>query len=98
MDPMEEESPEKPEEEIQTKRKFMMSGIKDRISYETEIKNLGGEVSSETHFDSTATHLLCIRPARNEKMLASIAAGKWVLHCSYLRDSVEKKYFLDVSI
>lgn len=62
------------------------------------IRDLGGDVSTDTNFDSSATHLLCIRLSRNEKMLGSIAAGKWVLHCSYLRDSERDGRFLDVSI
>lgn len=31
-------------------------------------------------------------------MLGSIASGKWVLHCMYLRDSQQEGKFLDVSI
>ncbi|TGZ37603.1 DNA topoisomerase 2-binding protein 1 [Temnothorax longispinosus] len=78
-----------------TTRKFMLSGIKDRNVYERIIKDLGGDVSTDTNFDNSATHLLCIRLSRNEKMLGSIAAGKWVLHCSYLRDSEQAGRFLD---
>ncbi|XP_015595302.1 DNA topoisomerase 2-binding protein 1-A isoform X2 [Cephus cinctus] len=77
------------------KFKFMLSGIKDRNAYEEVIKILGGEVSTEQNFDMSATHLLCIRPSRNEKMLSSIAAGKWVLHCTYLRDCEQQGKFID---
>lgn len=62
------------------------------------IRDLDGDVSSDACFDISATHLLCIRPSRNEKMLGSIASGKWVLHCMYLRDSEQEGKFLDVSI
>lgn len=62
------------------------------------IKKLGGDVSMCASFDNSATHLLCIRPSRNEKMLSSIAAGKWVLHCSYLRESERAGEFLNVGI
>lgn len=75
--------------------KFMLSGVKERSAYEQVIENLGGQVSTDPNFDITATHLICVRPARNEKMLASIAAGKWILHCSYLRDSETAGKFLD---
>lgn len=51
----------------------------------------------DANFDNSTTHLLCIRPSRNEKMLGSIASGKWILHCSYLRDSERVGKFLDVS-
>lgn len=88
---------ESSEEEIEPpkKLKFMLSGIKDKITYEQVIRNLGGDVSSDAIFDINATHLLCIRPSRNEKMLGSIASGKWVLHCMYLRDSEQEGKFLD---
>ncbi|XP_032667662.1 DNA topoisomerase 2-binding protein 1 isoform X2 [Odontomachus brunneus] len=76
-------------------RKFMLSGVKDRNAYERVIRELGGDVSMDASFDNSATHLLCIRPSRNEKMLGSIASGKWVLHCSYLRDSEREGRFLD---
>ncbi|XP_066593898.1 DNA topoisomerase 2-binding protein 1 [Prorops nasuta] len=81
--------------EMPPTRKFMLSGVKDRTAYEEAILMLGGEVSTEANFDNSATHLLCIRPSRNEKMLGSIASGKWVLHCMYLRDSKQKGHFLD---
>ncbi|XP_076653820.1 mutagen-sensitive 101 [Halictus rubicundus] len=91
-----EETEEKEEEpEPPKKLKFMLSGIKDRTAYEQVIKELGGEVSLDATFDTSATHLLCIRPSRNEKMLGSIASGKWVLHCMYLRDSEQEGKFLD---
>ncbi|XP_063973163.1 DNA topoisomerase 2-binding protein 1 isoform X2 [Diachasmimorpha longicaudata] len=77
------------------KFKFMLSGIKDRENYEALIIKLGGEVSTQSVFDDSATHLLCIRPSRNEKMLGSIAGGKWVLHSSYLRDCEVANRFID---
>ncbi|KOC70830.1 DNA topoisomerase 2-binding protein 1-A [Habropoda laboriosa] len=83
------------EEELEPPKRFMLSGIKDRTAYEQVIKDLGGEVAMDTCFDISATHLLCIRPSRNEKMLGSIASGKWILHCMYLRDSEEEGKFLD---
>ncbi|XP_015119451.1 DNA topoisomerase 2-binding protein 1 isoform X2 [Diachasma alloeum] len=77
------------------KFKFMLSGIKDREYHEALIRKLGGEVSTQSVFDDSATHLLCIRPSRNEKMLGSIAGGKWVLHSSYLRDCETAGRFID---
>lgn len=35
-------------------------------------------------FDASCTHIIVGQPLRNEKYLASMAAGKWVLHRSYL--------------
>lgn len=69
--------------------------MQDRSNYEEIIKHLGGEVSPDAIFDATATHLLCVKPSRNEKMLGSIAAGKWILHCSYLRDCERAGEFID---
>lgn len=80
---------------IKKKWKFMVSGIKDRPEYEKVLGDLGGQISADINYDSTATHLLCVRPSRNEKILASIAAGKWILHCSYLRDCEAAGKFLD---
>ncbi|XP_029032844.2 DNA topoisomerase 2-binding protein 1 isoform X2 [Osmia bicornis bicornis] len=96
-DPDADQTDEESVEEVEPLKrpKFMLSGIKDRTAYEQVIKDLGGDVSSDPTFDITATHLLCIRPSRNEKMLGSIASGKWVLHCMYLRDSEQEGKFLD---
>ncbi|XP_029163393.1 DNA topoisomerase 2-binding protein 1-A isoform X2 [Nylanderia fulva] len=76
-------------------RRFMLSGIKDKKAYEQVILELGGDVSTDPKYDNNATHLLCIRLSRNEKMLGSIAAGKWLIHCSYLRDCEQEGRFLD---
>ncbi|XP_012528474.1 DNA topoisomerase 2-binding protein 1 isoform X2 [Monomorium pharaonis] len=90
-----EEALEDHECEPATTRKFMLSGIKERHTFEQVIRDLGGDVSMDANFDNSATHLLCIKLSRNEKMLGSIAAGKWVLHYSYLRDSERDGRFLD---
>ncbi|XP_043474546.1 DNA topoisomerase 2-binding protein 1-A isoform X2 [Leptopilina heterotoma] len=77
------------------KRKFMLSGLKEKAPCEKVILNLGGEVSTESTFDSTATHLLCMKPSRNEKILCSIASGKWILHANYIKDCEIANKFLD---
>ncbi|XP_058791574.1 DNA topoisomerase 2-binding protein 1 isoform X2 [Phymastichus coffea] len=77
------------------KPKFMFSGIKDKGIAEKFIKEHGGEVSTESSFDPTATHLLCLKPARNEKILSSIAAGKWVLHYHYIEACIEENKFIN---
>ncbi|XP_016844726.1 DNA topoisomerase 2-binding protein 1-A [Nasonia vitripennis] len=78
-----------------SKPKFMFSGIKEKAIAEKLIKELGGEVSTESSFDITATHLLCLKPARNEKVLGSIASGKWVLHYLYIEACRDEKKFVD---
>ncbi|KAI4486795.1 hypothetical protein M0804_006165 [Polistes exclamans] len=77
------------------RRKFMLSGIRDRLIHEQVIRKLGGDVVSDASFDPSATHLMCLKLSRNEKLLGSIAAGKWVIHCMYLRDSEANGNFLD---
>lgn len=44
----------------------------------------GGTVLEKQYFDPSCTHIIVGHPLRNEKFLASMAAGKWVLHRSYL--------------
>lgn len=63
-----------------------------------QIEQLGGELASDLSvYDPICTHLLCSKPARNEKSLSCMAAGKWILHTSYLERSVEQGHFLNVS-
>ena len=72
--------------------------VKDKSIAEKLIIDLGGEVSTESAFDSSATHLICSKPARNEKVLSSIASGKWVLHYSYIEACNKENRFLNVSL
>lgn len=72
-------------------------GFQDRARYELLIGKLGGSVSDKPTFDPSATHLVCNKPARNEKLLASIASGKWVLHKSFLDACKEEGRFVEVS-
>ena len=46
----------------------------------------------------TCTHVIVGRPSRSEKYLAAIAAGKWVLHTSYLETSQKEGGFVEVSM
>lgn len=75
-----------------------MFSYQDKDQAEESIKKIGGEVSNESAFDKTATHLLCLKPSRNEKILSSIASGKWVLHFNYLKACEKEKRFVNVSI
>ncbi len=63
--------------------------------------NLGAEVVDSTSFDARCTHLVVGQPGRNEKFLAAIAAGLWILHPSYVSDSAAQSercfYFVFVS-
>ncbi|XP_045456996.1 DNA topoisomerase 2-binding protein 1-like [Melitaea cinxia] len=77
------------------KRKFMLSSnVDNREEIVEMIQQLGGEVSDGSELDLEATHLLCAAPGRSEKMLGSIAAGKWVLHPAYVARSRQSGRFL----
>lgn len=45
---------------------------------------LGGVVLDLQSFDPSCSHIIVGTPLRNEKYLAAMAAGKWILHRSYL--------------
>lgn len=75
-----------------------MSGFeilqKEQITQQLE--SLGATVSSLNNFDPSATHLIAAKVFRNEKTIASMASGKWILHASYVEKCFEAKQFLDV--
>uniref|UniRef100_A0A8D2P4Z8 DNA topoisomerase II binding protein 1 n=1 Tax=Zosterops lateralis melanops TaxID=1220523 RepID=A0A8D2P4Z8_ZOSLA len=77
---------EKADEETKKLRKFQLSSLnpQERIDYCHLIEELGGTVLEKQYFDPSCTHIIVGHPLRNEKFLASMAAGKWVLHRSYL--------------
>ncbi|XP_010560342.1 PREDICTED: DNA topoisomerase 2-binding protein 1 [Haliaeetus leucocephalus] len=77
---------EKADEEREKHRKFQLSSLnpQERFDYCHLIEELGGIVLEKQCFDPTCTHIVVGHPLRNEKFLASMAAGKWVLHRSYL--------------
>ncbi|XP_053115689.1 DNA topoisomerase 2-binding protein 1 [Hemicordylus capensis] len=74
------------DQKAEKQRKFQLSSLnpQERIDYCHLIEELGGVVLEKQCFDSSCTHTVVGYPLRNEKFLASMAAGKWVLHRSYL--------------
>nr|XP_055037892.1 DNA topoisomerase 2-binding protein 1 [Misgurnus anguillicaudatus]XP_055037894.1 DNA topoisomerase 2-binding protein 1 [Misgurnus anguillicaudatus] len=80
---LEEESEEEIKEEPP---RFLLSSLnpQERIDYSHLIEELGGVVLEKQSFDPSCTHVIVGYPLRNEKYLAAMAAGKWVLHRSYL--------------
>nr|AAG27544.1 BRCT-domain protein MUS101 [Drosophila melanogaster] len=63
------------------------------------ITQLGGKVCENlVNYDDSCTHLLCERPNRGEKMLACIAAGKWILNIQYIEQSHARGDFLDETL
>ncbi|KAJ7322572.1 hypothetical protein JRQ81_018859 [Phrynocephalus forsythii] len=77
---------QKASEEPEKQRRFQLSSLnpQERIDYYHLIEELGGVVLEKQCFDPSCTHTIVGNPLRNEKFLASMAAGKWVLHRSYL--------------
>ncbi|KAG8442840.1 hypothetical protein GDO86_011596 [Hymenochirus boettgeri] len=84
------------DEETTTERRFQLSSLdpQERIDYSQLIEELGGVVIEKQCFDPSCTHIIVGHPLRNEKYLASMAAGKWVLHRSYLEACRSAKRFL----
>ncbi|KAF4532838.1 hypothetical protein B566_EDAN018016 [Ephemera danica] len=82
--------------EISKPYKFMMTGIDETMTkaLENVIRELKGECCEVSTFDPTATHLIACKPTRSEKLLASIASGKWIVNHRFLMDSHKQKGFL----
>ncbi|XP_041824851.1 DNA topoisomerase 2-binding protein 1 [Melanotaenia boesemani] len=81
-------APEPQEEKKEDKQppRFQLSSLspQERIDYSHLIEELGGVVLDKQSFDPTCSHIIVGSPLRNEKYLAAMAAGKWILHRSYL--------------
>ncbi|XP_045460665.1 DNA topoisomerase 2-binding protein 1 isoform X3 [Harmonia axyridis] len=77
---------------------FMISGIGDpnvKSRLVSSLKELGATVSETSTYDPSSTHLLCPKPARNEKTLSCMAAGKWILHINYVEACLKAGKFLN---
>ena len=48
------------------------------------LNNHGVDCGDLGYCDPDATHVVAIKLSRSEKMLGSIASGKWLLHHSYI--------------
>ncbi|XP_073344915.1 DNA topoisomerase 2-binding protein 1 isoform X2 [Pagrus major] len=73
-------------EEAKQPPRFQLSSLspQERIDYSHLIEELGGVVLDKQSFDPSCSHIIVGTPLRNEKYLAAMAAGKWILHRSYL--------------
>ncbi|XP_071381939.1 DNA topoisomerase 2-binding protein 1 [Centroberyx affinis] len=81
--------PPEPQEESEEEKeppRFQLSSLspQERIDYSHLIEELGGVVLDKQSFDPSCSHIIVGNPLRNEKYLAAMAAGKWILHRSYL--------------
>lgn len=59
---------------------------------------LGGVVLEKQFFDQSCSHIIVGTPLRNEKYLAAMAAGKWILHRSYLEACRSVGHFIQVRL
>lgn len=59
---------------------------------------VGGVVLDKQSFDPSCSHIIVGTPLRNEKYLAAMAAGKWILHRSYLEACRSVDRFIQVGI
>ncbi|GAB1609328.1 DNA topoisomerase 2-binding protein 1-like [Argonauta hians] len=75
---------------------FLLSSISasERVDYGALIEELGGNLLESQNYQTSSTHLVVGCPARNEKYLACMAAGKWILHKSYFEDCRRTKKFV----
>ncbi|KAH8273307.1 hypothetical protein KR018_010550, partial [Drosophila ironensis] len=63
------------------------------------IAQLGGKLCENmVNYDDTCTHLVCERPNRGEKVLACMAAGKWILNIQYISQCHVHGHFLDEAL
>lgn len=80
---------------------FHLSSLQCTLLELTQIKLIpvfqGGIVLEKQCFDPSCTHTVVGHPLRNEKFLASMAAGKWVLHRSYLEACRAARCFVQAS-
>ncbi|KAJ8307553.1 hypothetical protein KUTeg_015637 [Tegillarca granosa] len=75
---------------------FIFSGLlpQEKDNYAALVEELGGKSSDAQYYDPTCTHLVIGSITRSEKFLASVAAGKWVLHKSYFEACRQENTFV----
>uniref|UniRef100_A0AAY5F621 BRCT domain-containing protein n=1 Tax=Electrophorus electricus TaxID=8005 RepID=A0AAY5F621_ELEEL len=76
--------------------RFQLSSLnpQERIDYSYLIEELGGILLEKQCFDPSCSHIIVGYPLRNEKYLAAMAAGKWILHRSYLEACRSEGHFI----
>uniref|UniRef100_A0A8D8VEZ5 DNA topoisomerase 2-binding protein 1-A n=2 Tax=Cacopsylla melanoneura TaxID=428564 RepID=A0A8D8VEZ5_9HEMI len=78
-------------------RCFVLSNVSDelKLRYSEIVERLGGTLLNTSQcFQLETTHLIMESPLRSEKLLCSLASGKWILTPRYLEESNEKGVFL----
>ena len=65
-----------------------------RGKYVAFFESKGVQISTDNLFDAETTHLVAGKICQSEKMLGSIASGKWILHPSYIEACFTAKEIL----
>ena len=65
-----------------------------RGKYVAFFESKGVQISTDNLFDPETTHFVAWKMCRSEKMLGSIASGKWILHHSYIESCLAAKEIL----
>ena len=70
---------------------FMTSGIgnDEQNDFFSFLEGMGVEFIAGSTSEPNATHIIAQKISRSEKMLGSIASGKWLLHPSYMIDCMK---------
>lgn len=76
---------------------FVISGFSDeqKIRYASIISKLNGVLLTSKAYNPEMTHLVLLQALKNERYLAALASGKFILHAAYLDDSAKAGKFLD---
>merc|ERR1719150_1500109 len=77
---------------------FMVSSLDEQqlIQLEEGVAKLGGRMSSNaSNFDREATHMITGKVGRSEKVMSSVASGRWLLHPSYIVESLIQGRWLE---
>ena len=75
---------------------FQISGVSDgdRLKFFGFLDDLSVPYSTASGSEATCTHLIAQSLKRSEKLLGSMASGKWILHPCYMQDCVKEKKLL----
>jgi len=73
---------------------FLLTGGVDEKEMEDACRSLGGEMRKSQEYDDSCTHLVTVKVNRSERMLGCIASGRWILHPSYVSDSLKAGLWL----
>uniref|UniRef100_A0A7E4VJA1 DNA topoisomerase 2-binding protein 1 n=1 Tax=Panagrellus redivivus TaxID=6233 RepID=A0A7E4VJA1_PANRE len=78
-------------------KRFMLSGVNtdERQNIMQQIRMLSGTILEQPSDFKIAQVILCSKPARTQKLLSAIAAGKVICHTSYVIASARKGEWLD---